>query len=215
MVETRRDFIFYTADAARSRPGIPASPLPRARGSGDDAAQARVGDPEGGAGRHGLEAARKLVLALRAGLEALQSVVDGVFDAAVVAQLEVQARAVDVGAPVAAVERGIVAVAAIDPVELHAAAQEQAGVPQQLTFRLAHEEALPGGGAEFMRQFERGRDERGLYALPRIAGGEQTRPGRGRVRHAGDELGVVGAAVLLPRRRQRRWLPRRRGRRGS
>jgi hypothetical protein len=61
--------------------------------AGDDAAQARVCDPEGGAGRHGLEAARKLVLALRAGLETLQSVVDGVFDAAVVAQLEVQARA--------------------------------------------------------------------------------------------------------------------------
>ncbi len=51
------------------------------------------------------------MLALRAGLEALQAVVDRVFDAGVVAQLEMQAGAVDVGAPVAAVERRVIAVA--------------------------------------------------------------------------------------------------------
>jgi hypothetical protein len=44
-------------------------------------------------------------------------------------------------------EVGEVAVAAVQPVELHAAAQQQAGVLQRLTFRLAHEQALPGGGA--------------------------------------------------------------------
>jgi hypothetical protein len=63
-------------------------------------------------------------------------------------------------------EVGEVAVAAVQPVELHAAAQEQAGVLQQLTFRLAHEQALPGLEAPSSRvSAKRGLDQGGLRAF--------------------------------------------------
>src|ERR1700716_1047143 len=57
-------------------------------------------------GRH--ESPRHLVLALRSRFEALQFMLDAVFDALVVAGLEMQAVVVAAGAPVAA-EQGIVA----------------------------------------------------------------------------------------------------------
>src|SRR5215471_2704856 len=50
-------------------------------------------------------AARELVLALRAGLHALEPARDGVFDGLVVAELEMQERVVLDRAPIASVER--------------------------------------------------------------------------------------------------------------
>ena len=64
-----------------------------------------MGDPVGGVGRLGQVAALDLVLALRAGLDALQAVLDGEVDGAVVAELEMQERPVAAAAPVAAVQR--------------------------------------------------------------------------------------------------------------
>ena len=58
-------------------------------------------------GRRGLEAAQQLVLALRAGLEQRKLLVDRALDAGVVRGLEVQEVDVDVGAPVAAVQRRV------------------------------------------------------------------------------------------------------------
>ena len=72
---------------------------------GDRAAQkAAIGDPVRRIGRDRQVAARQLVLALGAGLDARQAVLDGVVDRLVVADLEVQAGVVLDGAPVAAVE---------------------------------------------------------------------------------------------------------------
>ena len=59
--------------------------------AGHGGAQGRIGEPVRGPGEGRLEAARELVLALRAGLEALQAVADAVLDALVVAGLEMQA----------------------------------------------------------------------------------------------------------------------------
>ncbi len=83
---------------------VDAARLPR-REITDGGGKALVGDVMRGArhGRH--EAAGYLVLALRAGLEACESVLDAVFDALVVAGLEMQAVVVAAGAPVAAVQR--------------------------------------------------------------------------------------------------------------
>ena len=72
---------------------------------GDGATEPWIGDPMRGMrqGRH--ETAGDLVLALRAGLEARDAVLDAVLDALVVAGLEVQAVELVRCAPVAAVER--------------------------------------------------------------------------------------------------------------
>lgn len=74
----------------------------------DAGAKAWVGYPVGGAGDDGHEAARQFVLALGAPFKALQAMADGVFDAAVVAQLEVQAIHLLQRAPVAAIQIGAV-----------------------------------------------------------------------------------------------------------
>src|SRR5690606_3450162 len=67
-------------------------------------AEAIVGDPVPAAHRRGQEAASDLVLTLGAGLEPAQPLAQAVFDALVVAGLEVQAGQLPRGAPVAAVE---------------------------------------------------------------------------------------------------------------
>ena len=72
---------------------------------GDGAAEAGIGDPVGRVGRGRPVAARELVLALRAGLDARQAVGDGPIDRLVVAELEMQERLLLDRAPVAAVER--------------------------------------------------------------------------------------------------------------
>ena len=72
---------------------------------GDGAAQGGVGEVVGGIGGDGAVAARQLVLALRAGLDALQAARDREVDGLVVADLEMQERMVLDAAPVAAVER--------------------------------------------------------------------------------------------------------------
>src|ERR1700754_490342 len=51
------------------------------------------------------ETARELVFALRAGLETLDAVTDGVVDAAVIAEFEMQTGKLDAGAPITAVKR--------------------------------------------------------------------------------------------------------------
>ena len=70
----------------------------------DGPAQARVGDPVRRVGRDRHVAARELVLALGAGLDARQAVRDRVVDRLIVADLEMQARMMLDRAPVAAVE---------------------------------------------------------------------------------------------------------------
>src|SRR5450759_1041528 len=67
--------------------------------------QRRIGDEMRGIGGVRQVAARQLVLALGAGLDARQSVGDRVFDGLIVAQLEMQERMVLDGAPVAPVDR--------------------------------------------------------------------------------------------------------------
>jgi hypothetical protein len=69
----------------------------------DRGAKATVGDPVKGRGLRGQETARELVLALRAGLEALQAFANAVLDALVIARLEVQPFDVLDLTPVAAV----------------------------------------------------------------------------------------------------------------
>src|SRR5690349_21485423 len=71
------------------------------------ATETRISDPVRGPCGRRLEAARHLVLALRAGLEVLQSVLDAVLDALVVAGLKMQAVIVRGRAPVATVEHFI------------------------------------------------------------------------------------------------------------
>ena len=63
-----------------------------------------IRDPVRRPGKRRLEAARDLVLALRARLEGGETVFDAVVDALVIAGLEMQAVIVGVGAPVAAIE---------------------------------------------------------------------------------------------------------------
>ena len=72
---------------------------------GDRAAQRRIGDVMRRIGRHRHVAARELVLALRAGLDPRELVLDRVFDRLIVAQLEMQERVMLDRAPVAAVQR--------------------------------------------------------------------------------------------------------------
>ena len=72
---------------------------------GDRPAQRRIGDEMRGIGGVRQIAARELVLALGAGLDARELVGDRVIDGLIVAQLEMQKRMVLDGAPVAAVER--------------------------------------------------------------------------------------------------------------
>ena len=71
----------------------------------DRVSQALVGDPMVGIGRHRQVAARQLVRALGAGLDALQAARDRVVDGAVVAGLEMQEAVLLDTAPVAPVER--------------------------------------------------------------------------------------------------------------
>src|SRR5882672_11088180 len=71
----------------------------------DGAAEAAVDDPVGREGRDRKIAALNLVVALGAGLDALQAVGDGVVDRLVVAGLEVQEGVALQAAPIAAVER--------------------------------------------------------------------------------------------------------------
>ena len=59
---------------------------------GDRAAEARIGDEMRRAGDHRLIAARQLVLALRAGLDRRQAMLDRPFDRLVIAQLEMEER---------------------------------------------------------------------------------------------------------------------------
>ncbi len=59
----------------------------------------------GAVGRHRQVAALDLVLALRAGLDAREPVLDGKVDGAVIADLEMQEREIAEAAPVAAIER--------------------------------------------------------------------------------------------------------------
>src|SRR5918993_1346734 len=75
---------------------------------GDRAPERRVCDVVGRISQHRAVAARELVLALRAGLDARQPVRDRVLDRLVVAELEMQERMVLDAAPVAA-EEGFVA----------------------------------------------------------------------------------------------------------
>ena len=72
---------------------------------GDRAAQRRIGDVVRRIGRHRHVAARELVLALRAGLDPGELVLDREIDGLVIAQLEMQERVMLDRAPVAAVER--------------------------------------------------------------------------------------------------------------
>src|SRR5262249_34901718 len=71
----------------------------------DRAPQRGIGDVVRGIGRGRQVAARDLVLALGAGLDAAKFVLDGVLDRLVVAQLEMQERMVLDRAPVAAEQR--------------------------------------------------------------------------------------------------------------
>jgi hypothetical protein len=71
----------------------------------DGAAEAAVDDPVGREGRHRKIAALNLVVALGAGLDALQAMGDGIVDGLIVAGLEVQEGVALQAAPVAAVER--------------------------------------------------------------------------------------------------------------
>src|SRR5450759_4971919 len=82
--------------------------------------QRRIGDEMRGIGGHRQVAARQLVLALGAGLDARQSVGDRVFDGLIVAQLEMQKRMVLDGAPVAPVDR-------IDPEKIDGAGNPAPG----------------------------------------------------------------------------------------
>src|SRR4029079_1117345 len=75
----------------------------------DRAPEARIRDPVRRPGLRRLEAARYLVLALRAGLEALQTLLDTVLDSLVIARLEMQAVKLRRGAPVTAVKRAAAA----------------------------------------------------------------------------------------------------------
>src|SRR4026207_1412646 len=71
----------------------------------DRAPEARIGNPVRRPGLRRLEAARHFVLALRAGFEALQALLDTVLDSLVIARLEMQAVKLGRGAPIASVER--------------------------------------------------------------------------------------------------------------
>ena len=70
----------------------------------DGLAKSGVRDPMGGVGRRRHVAARELVIALRAGLDAGELVLDRVVDRLMVADLEMQARVVLDRAPVAAID---------------------------------------------------------------------------------------------------------------
>ena len=72
---------------------------------GDRAAQPGIGDVMGRIGRDRHIAARELVLALRAGLDALEAVRDRIVDGLVIANLEMQERMMLDRAPMAAIER--------------------------------------------------------------------------------------------------------------
>ena len=72
---------------------------------GDRPAQPGIGDVMGRMGGHRQIAARELVLALGAGLDALELAVDGELDGLVIADLEMQERVVLDRAPVAAEQR--------------------------------------------------------------------------------------------------------------
>src|SRR5579883_2523095 len=71
----------------------------------DGAAQAGIGDEMRGIGGARLVAAGELVLALRAGLDDLEAMLDGVVDCLVVADLEMQERMMLDRAPVPAEQR--------------------------------------------------------------------------------------------------------------
>ena len=72
---------------------------------GDRPAQPRIGDVMRRIGGHRQVAAGELVLALRAGLDALELVLDREVDGLIVAELEMQERVVLDRAPVAAEQR--------------------------------------------------------------------------------------------------------------
>src|SRR6185369_12685408 len=71
----------------------------------DRASETRIRDPVRRPGLRRLKTPRHFVLALRAGLEALQTLLDTVLDSLVIARLEMQAMKLRRGAPVAAIER--------------------------------------------------------------------------------------------------------------
>src|SRR5690242_4754171 len=73
--------------------------------SSDRIAEVRVDDEVRGPGERGLKAAADLVLPLSAGLEMLKTVLDTIFDALVIAGLEVQAIEVGRRTPVTPVQR--------------------------------------------------------------------------------------------------------------
>ena len=70
----------------------------------DDVAHARIGQVMGGVGERWLEPARSLVLAACARLERLEPARDRVFDAVIVADIEVKERQLDLRAPVPPIE---------------------------------------------------------------------------------------------------------------
>src|SRR3990167_4098538 len=71
----------------------------------DSLAKSRISDPVGGAGKDRLIAAGDLVLALRAGLHPGESALDREFDRLMVADLEMQERAILDPSPIAPIER--------------------------------------------------------------------------------------------------------------
>ncbi len=94
-------------------------------------------------------------------------------------------------------EVGEVAVAAIEPVELHAAPQEQPGGFERRAVGLAHEQALPVGSARCGGDFDGGGDQRGTR-FGFVSGNQQARPRRRREGDAADKLGEIVQAGLLP-----------------
>src|ERR1700722_15766706 len=70
----------------------------------DGTAQRHIGNPVRRPGQRRLETACDLVLALRPGLEALETLGDAVVDALVIAGLEMEAVIVGCGAPVASIQ---------------------------------------------------------------------------------------------------------------
>ena len=93
---------------------------------------------------------------------------------------------------------GEVAIAAVAPVELHAAPDQAAGGFERGAFVVAHEQALPVRGMRVGGQCDRRVDQRAGRIGCGIAGDQQARARRGREGDTGDQLGEVGQTRLTP-----------------
>src|SRR5438094_2206733 len=155
----------------------------------DRARELRMREPVGGKRLHRQQAAEELVLALRAALEGFELAGNGVLDRLVVAALEVQQRHMLQRAPVAAVERALIA------------QEERTGDRPRVALREHHRDVRGQRGAQPHEEFEaeiRRRAVRGIGAavaaieeLPVLA------PDRGPFEPAKRDARLVYAAALL------------------